>query len=307
MKKIAGNTYYIRGGTNTGIYVYNDKAIIIDPGLSGTRPGRIIKKIEESGYIPEYIINTHEHDDHYGGAGQIKDKIPTVKNCSSAFAAVYIENPILFPTYISGGKCCREMIEVSKLEESDITTVDSILKPGYFNPVTGEINKDKADNTIEIIELKGHTEGSLGFITPDGVFFAGDVLVGEEMLEKFDFLFTFDVGAQIESLEKLKNIDYEYMVLGHSKKIITKEESTELIEKNRAAMDKYINQIMDILKSPVNSEEILKRIINNNNLKHRYKEYLFFRSALMSILNYLIDNGKIEYILKDGELLYCAI
>ena len=41
---ISGNTFYIRGGTNTGLYLFDDNsALIIDPGLSGARPNKIIK------------------------------------------------------------------------------------------------------------------------------------------------------------------------------------------------------------------------------------------------------------------------
>ena len=45
---ISGNTFYIRGGTNTGLYLFDDNsALIIDPGLSGARPNKIIKILNE--------------------------------------------------------------------------------------------------------------------------------------------------------------------------------------------------------------------------------------------------------------------
>ncbi len=33
------------------------------------------------------------------------------------------------------------------------------------------------------------------------------------MLSKYDFLFLFDIEEQIKSLERIKNIDFEYMVI----------------------------------------------------------------------------------------------
>ena len=46
---ISGNTFYIRGGTNTGLYLFDDNsALIIDPGLSGARPNKIIKILKNS-------------------------------------------------------------------------------------------------------------------------------------------------------------------------------------------------------------------------------------------------------------------
>ncbi|MGL5694924.1 MAG: MBL fold metallo-hydrolase, partial [Peptostreptococcaceae bacterium] len=59
---IKGNTYYAKGGTNTGIYLFENKtALMIDPGLSGMRPKRIVDELEKNNIKLEYIINTHEH------------------------------------------------------------------------------------------------------------------------------------------------------------------------------------------------------------------------------------------------------
>ena len=49
---ISGNTFYIRGGTNTGLYLFdNNSALIIDPGLSGARPNKIIKILSLLSYL----------------------------------------------------------------------------------------------------------------------------------------------------------------------------------------------------------------------------------------------------------------
>ena len=124
------------------------------------------------------------------------------------------------------------------------------------------------------------------------------------MLSKYDFLFLFDIEEQIKSLERIENIDFEYMVIAHSKKFISKDESYKIIDKHKIAIDKYINQVRTYLNNPITIENILKHIIVNNNLSHNYKEYHFFKSSLISLISYLIDLGEVNYILKDGELLY---
>ena len=46
---ISGNTFYLRGATNTGVYLFDDSsALIIDPGLSGVRIDKLIKSFRES-------------------------------------------------------------------------------------------------------------------------------------------------------------------------------------------------------------------------------------------------------------------
>ena len=317
MINIEGSTYYIKGGTNTGVYAYGDKAVIIDPGLSGSRPKRLIKKIQARNLKPSYIINTHEHDDHYGGCGYIKSEFPDIVNCSSEYASLYIENPILFSTYVLGGKSSEEMLSTSKLKKSDISRIDTILDEGYFSLEDGNMVSDEdicrkfdeegfkdRKDIIKIISLGGHTEGSIGILTSDGVLFSGDLLISGEMLEKFDFMFIFDVEKQLESIEKIKDIDFKYLVAGHSKEILSKEDAIELAAKNTAAINKYINQVIEMLSNPMGSDEILKNIIVNNDLVCKYKEYCFFKSSLVSLITYLMDKDIICYTIKNGELLY---
>lgn len=293
---ISGNTFYIRGGTNTGLYLFDDNsALIIDPGLSGARPNKIIKILNERNIELKYIINTHEHNDHFGACSQFKEYYKDVEILSSEEAKLYIEKLELFSKYIMGGKSNILMDEKLKNRSPKEICIDTVITEGILS-----INNKK----FKVFNFKGHTPGSIGVLTDDKVLFVGDLLVGEEMLSKYDFLFLFDIEEQIKSLERIKNIDFEYMVIAHSKKFISKDESYKIIDKHKIAIDKYINQVRIYLNNPITIENILKHIIVNNNLSHNYKEYHFFKSSLISLISYLIDLGEVDYILKDGELLY---
>lgn len=293
---ISGNTFYIRGRTNTGLYLFDDNsALIIDPGLSGARPNKIIKILNERNIELKYIINTHEHNDHFGACSQFKEYYKDVEILSSEEAKLYIEKLELFSKYIMGGKSNIFMDEKLKNRSPKEICIDTVITEGILN-----INNKK----FEVFNFKGHTPGSIGVLTDDKVLFVGDLLVGEEMLSKYDFLFLFDIEEQIKSLERIENIDFEYMVIAHSKKFISKDESYKIIDKHKTAIDKYINQVRIYLNNPITIENILKHIIVNNNLSHSYKEYHFFKSSLISLISYLIDLGEVNYILKDGELLY---
>ena len=73
LQKVLGNTYFVKGGTNTGVYLFeNNDALLIDPGLSGLRPKKMLEMFENENIRLKYIINTHEHEDHYGGCAQLK-------------------------------------------------------------------------------------------------------------------------------------------------------------------------------------------------------------------------------------------
>ena len=54
------------------------------------------------------------------------------------------------------------------------------------------------------------------------MLFAGDLLIGEETLSKYDFLFLQDVEEYLKSLDIVKSLDFNYIVLAHGKKVLDK-------------------------------------------------------------------------------------
>lgn len=293
---IQGDSYYVKGGTNTGLYILkNNTALIIDPGLGGLRPKKMIELLDNSNIRLKYIINTHEHNDHYGACNQFKERYRDVSILTSKYSKMYIENPELFSKYIMGGRSNLFMDDKLRGKSLDSVNVDGIIQDGILTLDGSDFN---------VIEFKGHTPGSIGILTQDKVIFIGDLLVGKDILDKYDFLFTFDIEEYLKSLNKLKNLEFDYIVQGHGKSIISKAESHSIIEKHEQSIKKYLNQTRELLKKPITLENLLKNIIKNNNLSHNYKEYHFFKSSLVSLISYLIDLDEIAYKLYDGELLY---
>lgn len=296
LTNINGNTFYIKGGTNTGVYIFDDNtAMIIDPGISSARHKRIINILQENNIKVTYILNTHEHNDHYGDCSVFRECFDDLCIMASEESKLYIEKPELFSNYIVGGKSNKFIENILYNRCSKNIKIDKVVKHGIFN-----IN----DTEFNIINFKGHSAGSIGVLTKDKVLFAGDTVIGYDMLKVYNFLFLYDIKSQLDSLNILKQTDYEYLVLGHSKTIISKEDSYSLIDKNENTINKYLKEIREYLNAPIKLDDLLKNIINNNDLKCNYKEYHFFRSSLVSIISYLADLDEIDYILDDGELHY---
>ena len=293
---IKGNTYYIKGGTNTGIYKFKDGSVLlIDPGLLGMRPKKIINLLEENNLKLKYIINTHEHGDHFEGGIVLLESNPNIKVFSSEEAKVFIENPNFAADYSMGGKA-NEFLNLKLFNEKNKRIkVDEVIKEGSL-----ELNGDQ----FEIIKLSGHTEGSIGILTSDKVLFVGDLFVASYMLSKFNLLLLYNVKEYLNSIEKIKDIDFEYMVIGHGKEIISKEAIDEVVKNHKESVFKYINQVMELLEDKITMDNILKNILNNNDLSCNYKEYHFYRSTIVSIMSYLIDLKKVDYEIKNGEILY---
>ena len=49
LRNIKGNTYLINGGTNTGVYLFeNNDALLVDTGLAGKRQEKMIGIFKEN-------------------------------------------------------------------------------------------------------------------------------------------------------------------------------------------------------------------------------------------------------------------
>ena len=94
------------------------------------------------------------------------------------------------------------------------------------------------------------------------------------------------------------------MVIGHGKEIISKKAIDEVVKNHKESVFKYINQVMELLEDRITMDNILKNILNNNDLSCNYKEYHYYRSTIVSIMSYLIDLKKVDYEIKNGEILY---
>ena len=293
---IKGDTYYIKGGTHTGVIrLDNNNCLIIDPGRYGIKQRKMIELLKENNMVIKYIINTHEHGDHYEGSSNLKKLNNNIQILSSSEAKIFIDNPNKFADYTVGGKANKFLKFKESSEESHATKVDDIIEEGKI-----VLNNRK----FEIIKLSGHTEGSIGILTDDKILFVGDLFVGSQMLKKFDLLLLYDVKEYLNSVNKIKDIDFEYMVLGHDKEIYSKIDSQGIINNHISAVNNYVNQVKDLLKSPITIDNILKNIIINNNLSCNYTEYHYFRSSIVSIISYLCDLNQIDYSIELGEVLY---
>lgn len=296
LTNIKGNTYYIKGGTNTGVIrLDNNNCLIIDPGRYGVKQRKMVEVLRENNMVIKYIINTHEHGDHYEGCSYLKKLNNNIQILSSSEAKIFIDNPNKFADYTVGGKANKFLKFKESSQESHITKVDDTIEEGKI-----VLNNRK----FEIIKLRGHTEGSIGILTDDKILFVGDLFVGSQMLKKFDLLLLYDVKEYLNSVNKIKDIDFEYMVLGHDKEIYSNIDSQAVINNHISAVNNYVNQVKDLLKSPITIDNILKNIIINNNLSCNYTEYHYFRSSIVSIISYLCDLDQIDYSIELGEVLY---
>jgi len=209
LNSVKGNSYFCSGRLSVGVYIHNKTAILIDSGIDRDNAKDINKALVEAGYTVGAIINTHHHADHCGGNNYFQKTYPGLRIFATQFECVFIDSPFMMPLCFCSGALPFAELRNKYLEAEPSVTTDVIVD--YKDQ---EINIDGA--LFKIVTLPGHTFGSIGVITPDNVFYAGDAIFADETFNKHGILFYTDINSSLESFKKIATLAVDATVFYHS-------------------------------------------------------------------------------------------
>lgn len=224
---------------NVTIIINEKDVILVDGGGSSTSAKNIIAEVKKLTRNPiRYVINTHPHADHTLGNGEYIKSIPGVEIISHSYTQKNVRDNQ--PAYIESFS--KNFEELRSEEHQLITEVSNEAKPGYDKIVAylaryadkdiyvrrDEYAKLKATpatllcdqkmvlqrgtRTIEILRIgSGDTPGDLVVYLPqDKVICSGDMVV-----HPFPYGFSRWSVEWMETLKKLSELDFDYLVPGH--------------------------------------------------------------------------------------------
>lgn len=183
------------GQLKTNCYIVsdeNDKAIVIDPGDDADF---IINKLASLGKDPIEIIATHGHFDHN-------------------MASFELQQAYKIPFLIS---------------EKDLSLLKKISKSAkYFTkikvvkaPKPDGFLKDKhkitfGNSFFEVIEVPGHTPGSVSFYNPqENIVFCGDLIFKDGSIGRYDFSYS-SKNDLFDSVDKILKLPQKTIIYtGH--------------------------------------------------------------------------------------------
>ncbi len=292
-KNIGGNTYYIKGRVNTGIYVYDDnRCIIIDTGSGDDWGRKIYNVLKAAGLKGEFIINTHSHADHYGGNDILIKRIGA-KVAASGIEGAIISNPYLEPFYLYSAhppKALQNKLLMGKGSKVDIT-----IKPGDSS--LGPVD-------LQIVDLKGHSPGQIGVVTPDDILMTADAYFPAEIIEKYKLPYFSNIGDALATLEYLKGTDHSFYLPCHG---VLAENIKDIIDINVKAIDETINIIRWALIKPMTREGLAAYIGEKLGLTLNDTQYYLNLSTISAYLSYMLSEGMLKSYIKGYKMLWEAV
>jgi len=283
--KVGEKTYYIKNPTNIGIYkIDNENVYLIDTGNDKEAGKKILKIINEQGWIVKGIINTHSNADHIGGNKVIQDRT----NCDIYAYNIeksFTEYPILESSFLYGGYPFRDLRNKFLLgKESKVINIT-----------------DNLPNGLEYFKLKGHFFDMIGIKTSDNVVFVADSLFSEETITKYHLFFIYDVREFLNTLDNLQSMEAKLFIPSHCE---ATNNLNNLVDINRKKVNDILETIYEYCKNDATFEEILKYIFDKYSLIMNTNQYVLVGSTIKSYLSYLCDENKISYEFKDNKMVW---
>ena len=140
----------------------------------------------------------------------------------------------------------------------------------------------------------------VGFLTPDRVFFAADVVASPEILAKYHVWFLYDVAAHLESLDRLCEVEADWVVPSHAEPT---RDAGPLVAANRAKVLEIAEHLRTACREPVTPEQLLAGLCARYDIALTPAQYVLVGSTVRAYLAWLMDQGEVEARYEEGRLL----
>jgi glyoxylase-like metal-dependent hydrolase (beta-lactamase superfamily II) len=282
------HAYYLPSPVNVGVIATpKDGALLIDTGGDKSHARRIVKACEEVGLRPRAIVATHHHADHIGGNDYLVRNL-AIPVYAPALEGAIIRHTILEPFYLFGAMPIEDLR--NKWLMAPASTVDYELEPGRV-----EINRVE----LEIIPIPGHAPAMVA-VGYDRVCYCVDGLFGPDVLDKYGIPFTADVAQQMESIDRLRDTNYDVYLPTHGEP--TKDVAS-LAEINRAAILRAMEAVHLACSPAAELSEVLARVADLLDLDFAdVPQFFLMRATVAAYLAYLTQLNRLGVWLEDNRL-----
>ena len=306
IRRITNGIWNLQGsalGMKYNSYIITDEKItIIDPAfISASKFNRALTEIDLKISDFKLMLCTHWHLDHSSKTCYIKEK-------SNAPLLIHDNDRKFIESYDAILENLGKFKNDKRFVENSF---GGFLKFWKFQPckVTSTLEDGQILNLgqlqLQILHTPGHTGGHCSFQLIDNgkkILFAGD------MSPKGYLLYVYAEGTvtdYINSLERLKNEDWDMILSGHHRIYKERENIKDLFNEALTIIQKREAKILDLVREGYSTiEEIIKQhpTTNRSGAWDKFTEF-FHTSKHLKRLEFL---NKVERFVENGQTKWVA-
>ena len=154
---------------------------------------------------------------------------------------------------------------------------------------------------LQILSVPGHAHRQIALGWGETLYCA-DAVFGEAVLAKYGLPYATDVKAQIESIKKLGDTEFRHYLPGHG---ALTDDIKPLCQANLAAIERGLGSVLDATGSSVEATKVVTEVSDALGITMaNVPQYYLFKSIIKAYLSYLVDQGQVEFRLKENRLLW---
>jgi glyoxylase-like metal-dependent hydrolase (beta-lactamase superfamily II) len=266
IKEVADKIYEIKPEGNeldrfplcTAYLVVDDKSALIEAGCPVQAP-EILEAVEKLGYEAKelsYIIPTHVHGDHAGGAGLLAKRMPQAQVVAQPRAASLLADPSMTARVMQGFK----HIFGDDAEER-FGMMPPIPKDKFVLVEDGE-SIPLGGRELKVIHTPGHDPYHLSFLdTKTQGVFCGDALGA--YFSEIEVIFTCPVPGSdlplfLQSIEKLQGLKPELVFFSHGS---ATSDADKIIHSSLSEARQCQEVAFEVLKAGEDQKEVARRLV----------------------------------------------
>jgi glyoxylase-like metal-dependent hydrolase (beta-lactamase superfamily II) len=295
--KAAEHSWYIECPAKVGIYVSDEtdengkrRAYLIDTGNDKDCGKKVLKALEKENIALQAVFITHSNADHVGGCRLITGRLgipayaPGIESCIT-------ENPLMETSYLYGGYPPRDLRHKFLMAQAcgceDLNRHPEALPDG-----------------LTVIPMHGHYFDMAGYRTCDGAVYIADCVSSRENLEKYQLWVIYSVPDFLETLKSVMEMEADLFIPSHA-------DATENIRPlalyNIDKVNETADMILSILKEPMVSDELIRRIFREYDLQFSFEQYVLVGSTVRSYLSWLRDEKRADAYIDDCRIMWKAV
>jgi len=289
--RVKGDSWVFRAPTNLGVIITDNDAIVIDTGYGEDKVRKLLRVLKVIKKRVKIIINTHCHADHIDGNNFLKKRTNALIYAPRKELS-FIENPELH----------MRMFFNHAIPLLTLGTKFMVARGSCVDEPIDEGEIKVLNRQLKIISLPGHSPGQIGILSDDDVFYIGDAVFTQQILNKYPLLFYVDIDDLLSSFEKLREVHADYFVPGHGE-ILTRKELIDTIKLYTSRINYVNNLILEILEKPTSLDDLISAVNRTLGTPPDLTQYYLSKTTIMAHVSYLFKHNKIKMHLENYKLI----
>ncbi|HIE23598.1 MAG TPA: MBL fold metallo-hydrolase [Candidatus Korarchaeota archaeon] len=288
LKKLGKGALLAPGSPGTLILSFEAEVWIVDPGSRPQRGEELARRLGKGKRVQ--ILITHSHSDHLAAIPKLveftgaKVICPSLESCSARNAEIRK----------AMGFGAKRSERLTKVAPALSVKVDEIFDPPCRL------------GSLEAVPLPGHSFGHVGYLTEDGLLYAGDAFFGDKLLRSVVIPYFIDYETSLETIRTLleEARDYRKIVPSHGP-VCEGKKAEDMLKANLNALENLPKKVMKFLeRGPVSAEGLTARVLLEAGANIGVSSLLISSVTIKSLLSYMLDMGEVEPIATESGILW---